>query len=95
VDWDRNEINIQSVKRRATSNVSLTRVIPLIPALRQLLEKMRERHQPPTQRPNLPNTSVSFHFSNLPSFSSLRASLKQIRARQRLGGLLKFYREAA
>jgi integrase len=46
VDWDRNEISIQCVKRRATSNSSLTRVIPLIPALRQLLEKMREKQQP-------------------------------------------------
>jgi integrase len=46
VDWDRNEITVHSVKRRATSNASLTRVIPLIPALRQLLEKMREKHLP-------------------------------------------------
>jgi integrase len=46
VDWERNEITIHSVKRRATSNASLTRVIPLIPALRQLLERMREKHQP-------------------------------------------------
>jgi integrase len=46
VDWDRNEITIQSVKRRATSNASLTRAIPLIPALRQLLERMRAKHQP-------------------------------------------------
>lgn len=45
VDWDRNEITIHSVKRRATSNASLTRVIPLIPALRELLENMREKHQ--------------------------------------------------
>jgi integrase len=46
VDWDRNEITIQCVKRRATSNSSLTRVIPLIPALRQLLERMRQKQQP-------------------------------------------------
>jgi len=46
VNWNRNEITVHSVKRRATSNTSLTRVIPLIPALRQLLEKMREKHQP-------------------------------------------------
>jgi integrase len=47
VDWERNEITIQCVKRRATSNASLTRVIPLIPALRGLLEKMRKKQQPP------------------------------------------------
>jgi integrase len=46
VDWDRNEMTIQSVKRRATSNSSLTRVIPLIPALRLLLEKMQQEQQP-------------------------------------------------
>src|ERR1700722_14393277 len=46
VDWSRNEISIQCVKRRATSNSSLTRVIPLIPALRQLLEKMQQERQP-------------------------------------------------
>jgi integrase len=46
VDWDRNEITIHCVKRRATSNASLTRVIPLIPALRQLLERLRQKHQP-------------------------------------------------
>jgi integrase len=34
------------VKRRATSNASLTRVIPLIPALRQLLERLKQKQQP-------------------------------------------------
>ena len=46
VDWSRNEISIQCVKRRATSNSSLTRVIPLIPALRQLLKRMQQEQRP-------------------------------------------------
>jgi integrase len=46
VDWDRNEIVIHCVKRRATSNASLTRVVPLIPALRILLERLKEAQRP-------------------------------------------------
>ena len=45
VDWQRNEITIQCVKRRATGNAPLTRIIPLIPALRQLLEGLKQKHQ--------------------------------------------------
>src|SRR3989442_9667673 len=46
VDWQRNEISVQSVKRRATGNAALTRIIPLIPALRQLLEPLWWEQKP-------------------------------------------------
>ena len=45
VNWQRNEITIQSVKRRATGNAPLTRIIPLIPALQQLLERLRREQK--------------------------------------------------
>src|SRR6266404_5741715 len=46
VNWQRNEITIQIVKRRATGNAALTRIIPLIPALRQLLERLWREQKP-------------------------------------------------
>jgi integrase len=46
VDWQRNEITIHCVKRRATSNASATRIVPLIPALKQLLQRLRQDQQP-------------------------------------------------
>jgi integrase len=46
VNWQRNEITIHSVKRRATGDGSLTRIIPLIPALRQFLERLKAEQKP-------------------------------------------------
>ncbi len=46
VNWQRNELTIQSVKRRATGNAPLTRIIPLIPALRQFLERLKGEQKP-------------------------------------------------
>ena len=46
VDWERNELTIHCVKRRLTSNSPLTRILPLIPALKQLLERLRTQRQP-------------------------------------------------
>ena len=46
VDWQKNEITVHSVKRRITSGTALARVVPMIAALRQLLERLREKQQP-------------------------------------------------
>jgi integrase len=46
VDWQKNEITVHSVKRRITSGTALARVVPMIAALRQLLERLREKLQP-------------------------------------------------
>ena len=46
VDWQKNEITVHSVKRRLTSGTALDRVVPMIVALRQLLERLREKQQP-------------------------------------------------
>jgi integrase len=46
VGWQRNEITIHCAKRRKTSNAALTRTVPMIPALRQLLERLRQEQQP-------------------------------------------------
>jgi integrase len=46
VDWQKNEITVHSVKRRRTSGTALARVVPMIAALRQLLERLREKQQP-------------------------------------------------
>jgi len=46
VNWQRNEITIHSVKRRATGDAALTMIIPLIPALRQLLERLNQEQKP-------------------------------------------------
>jgi integrase len=46
VDWQKNEITIHSVKRRITSGTALARVVPMISALRQLLERLREKQKP-------------------------------------------------
>lgn len=40
VDWERNEIRIHNAKRSRTSNHSPFRYIPIIPAMRQLLERL-------------------------------------------------------
>jgi integrase len=46
VDWQKNEITIHSVKRRITSGTALSRVVPMISALRQLLERLRDKQKP-------------------------------------------------
>jgi integrase len=46
MDWQKNEITIHSVKRRITSGTALTRVVPMISALRQLLERLRDKQKP-------------------------------------------------
>lgn len=46
VDWQSNEITIHCAQRRRTSSSALTRTVPMIPALRQLLEKLRHGEQP-------------------------------------------------
>jgi integrase len=46
VNWQKNEITVHSVKRRLTSGTALDRVVPMIVALRQLLERLREKQQP-------------------------------------------------
>jgi len=46
VNWQSNEIIVHCAKRRRTSNAALTRTVPMIPALRQLLEKLRLEQQP-------------------------------------------------
>ncbi len=46
VNWDKNEITVHSVKRRITSGTALARVVPMIAALRQLLERLRVKQQP-------------------------------------------------
>lgn len=46
VDWQRNELTIHCVKRRVTGDAALTRVIPMIAALRQVLERLRQEEQP-------------------------------------------------
>jgi integrase len=45
VDWQRNELTIHCVKRRLTGSAPMTRILPMIPALRQLLERLwQEQH---------------------------------------------------
>lgn len=46
VDWHRNELTIHCVKRRLTSSVALTRTLPLIPALKQLLQRLQAEQKP-------------------------------------------------
>ncbi len=46
VNWQESEIKVHSVKRRLTSGTALARRVPMIPALRQLLERLREQRQP-------------------------------------------------
>ena len=46
VSWDLNELTIHCVKRRLTSTEALTRILPLNPALKQLLQRLRAERQP-------------------------------------------------
>ena len=46
VNWEKNEITIHSAKRRITSGTALDRKVPMIAALRQLLERLRDKQQP-------------------------------------------------
>lgn len=46
VDWKNNELTIHCLKRRATSDEVRSRVIPLVPAMRQLLTRMHGERQP-------------------------------------------------
>jgi integrase len=46
VDWERNELTIHCVKRRLTSGAALTRILPLIPALKQLLQRLQAVRKP-------------------------------------------------
>ena len=46
VDWERNELTVHCLKRRSTSNEARTRIVPLVPAMRQLLTRLREGRQP-------------------------------------------------
>jgi len=49
VDFERGEIKVQNAKRSRTSNAHPTRQVPIIPAMRQLLERMqREQNPKPT-----------------------------------------------
>jgi integrase len=46
VDWKNNELTIHCLKRRATSDEVRSRVIPLVPAMKQLLTRLHEERQP-------------------------------------------------
>ncbi|MGA2248737.1 MAG: site-specific integrase [Verrucomicrobiota bacterium] len=51
VDWNDNTLQIHSVKIRNRFDQDITRIIPLNPALKQLLEKMQQKENPkPTDR---------------------------------------------
>jgi integrase len=45
VDWNKNELTIHCLKRRATSDETQTREIPIVPAMRQLLTRMQGERQ--------------------------------------------------
>lgn len=45
VDWQKNELTIHCLKRRATSDETQTREIPIVPAMRQLLTRMQGERQ--------------------------------------------------
>jgi integrase len=46
VDWKNNELTIHCLKRRATSDEVRSRVIPLVPAMRQHLTRLHGERQP-------------------------------------------------
>ena len=46
VDWKNNELTIHCLKRRATSDEVRSRVIPLVPAMRQFLTRLHGERQP-------------------------------------------------
>ena len=51
VDVEHGEITVQNAKRSLTSSASSTRQVPIIPAMRQLLERLRHEQNPkPTDR---------------------------------------------
>jgi integrase len=51
VDMKRDEIRVQTSKRKRTSNAHLTRQVPIIPAMKQLLERLqREQNPKPSDR---------------------------------------------
>lgn len=46
VDWENNELTIHCLKRRATSDEIRSRVVPIVPAMRQLLTRLQAEHKP-------------------------------------------------
>jgi len=46
VNMERGEINVHTAKRRCTSNAHSARQVPIIPAMRQLLERLRSEQNP-------------------------------------------------
>jgi integrase len=46
VDFERGEIKVRNAKRSRTSNAHPTRQVPIIPAMRQLLERMQREQNP-------------------------------------------------
>ena len=46
VDWQRNELTIHCVKRRLTGSAALTRILPLNPALKDLLQRLHAERKP-------------------------------------------------
>jgi integrase len=51
VDWEREEIKVHNAKRSRTSNAHELRFVPIIPPMRELLERLqRERKPEPTDR---------------------------------------------
>lgn len=51
VDFEHNELTIHCLKRRATSDETRKRIIPLVPAMRQFLVQLRDRIQPAPETP--------------------------------------------
>jgi len=49
VNWKNNELTIRCLKRRATSDEVRSRVIPLVPAMRQFLTQVQSKLQPKPQ----------------------------------------------
>jgi integrase len=51
VDWERGEIKVRNAKRSRTSNTHELRFVPIIPPMRELLERLQRERQPePTAR---------------------------------------------
>ena len=51
VDWERGEIKVRNAKRSRTSNAHELRFVPIIPPMRELLERLQREQKPePTDR---------------------------------------------
>jgi integrase len=50
VDMERGEIRVWNAKRSKRSNASITRQVPIIPPMRELLERLSKDHPAPTDR---------------------------------------------